>query len=188
MIENNIIKIGNNIKNNKKNKCFFNNNFDFCIDIDNKEQCKQWSKISLNLSKSKRVVKLIEKLYKWYKLGYINANIIFNVDRWDPKGLISRKYGFGDNNDVIQDDVDYYTPKWVELIYKSFNFVINKNRIKDEYDYDYPFKEINEKDKIVNLNDRISMTVGKGSGWVYDRAVSVTIKIVAKENATFAQG
>ena len=131
---------------------FANKNIYLCLNMaDDTKRVKKWQNVDLSLAKSSSLVKSIENIYKWYKLGNINAVVSFNVP-----------YISNDNADNILINA-LINAKWIELIYKSLNFVFNNNK-NNENDYEYPYKNIdniNSVEKIekltVWLNDRIAI-------------------------------
>ena len=123
-----------------------------CLNIkDNIQRAMKWQNVNLNLSKPVNLVESFKLLYKWYKLGNINAIITFNVPY------------ISDNNENILLNA-LKNSKWIELIYKSLNYIINEEKIKNENDYQYPYKHANNKIQNIakmKLNERILIVAEK---------------------------
>ena len=73
------------------------------------DRANLWINVGLQLSKSQRLVKIIESMYKWYKSGNVTANLWFQVEHALDK----------DDDIPVYDHDVLRLEKWIQLIVKA---------------------------------------------------------------------
>ena len=131
-------------------------------------RAKLWMNVGLQLSKSQRLVEIIESMYKWYKSGNVTANLWFQVEHVD---------------DVpVYDHDNLRLEKWIQLIVKAAKKVFCQSNGYDEHDgidvstandNDYYVFDHNDGfPSCVTLLDKVSLTLFRPQHYTQSGGVS----------------
>ena len=115
------------------------------------EKANIWMNVGFDLSKSKRLMNMMQLLYQWHINGNVNANIWFQIQH---QVCLS-------TNDKVSCNVhnDLKKEKWIQLIVKAVKKVfcqLSVDDLSNENAY-YPFQECPSFPICVTLCDRIAI-------------------------------
>ena len=146
-----------------------NNVLQHIID-DDENRCKKWHNISLDLEKSKALIKFMESVFEWYKMdkGYLSSQFKVIV--------------VGNNAAIKVGDIN-----WVQLLLNTFKHVfVNKQGIKIDQDCWDDIKgsyveDVNyESTRILNIKNKVIVQLGKEqmkASWKLDPQNALSIQI-----------
>ena len=121
-----------------------------------------WMNASTNLSKSAKLVNVIQSLYNWYDSGNIGANLIFRVLHVIDKSFVENIPYFDRKNACkrILVNEDLRQQGWIKLIVKALVTVFKcQNNCQIIIHHFYPFGLFSgyEQSKCIKLLDRVTI-------------------------------